>query len=127
MKKTLIALMFVGALFAQNKGVDFSMFSFSEEKVDTTKSEFHNREVMAFVMHDTESGMFDENSIMIPANAKMNKLGKTPSSLPYATSLKKLYEDGWEIEEIFSDSSGKGSLLGAAGSSKSRTIFIMKK
>jgi|TARA_B100000586_G_C19723047_1_gene266463 hypothetical protein len=104
MKKTLIALMFVGAIFAQN-----------------------NKEVMAFVMHDTEGGMFDENSIMIPANAKMNKLGKTPSSLPYATSLKKLYEDGWEIEEIFSDSSGKGSLLGAAGSSKSRTIFIMKK
>ena len=49
------------------------------------------KEVKAFIMHNLEAGNFDENAIMIPANAKMNKMGKAPKDLPYATSLKKLY------------------------------------
>ena len=104
MKKMLITLMFIGVLFAQDK-----------------------KEVKVFVMHNIETGSFDENAIMIPANEKMNKLGKTPKSLPYATSLKKLYEDGWEIKDIFYDSTEKGgsSVFGATGASKSRTVFIM--
>jgi len=104
MKQSLIALMFIGVLFAQDK-----------------------KDVKAFIMHNIEAGSFDENAIMIPANEKMNKIGKTPKSLPYATSLKTLYEEGWEIEEIFYDSTEKGgsSVFGATGASKSRTIFIM--
>jgi regulator of replication initiation timing len=104
MKTLLIALMFIGVLFAQD-----------------------NKEVKAFVMHNSQTGNFDENAIMIPANEKMNKLGKTPKSLPYATSLKKLYEEGWEINNIFYDSTDKGgsAVFGAVGASKSRTVFIM--
>ena len=70
----------------------------------------------------------DENAIMIPANAKMNKMGKAPKDLPYATSLKKLYGEGWKIEEIFHDSIDKGGssmMKGLSGSSKNRTVFIM--
>ena len=102
MKTLLIALMFSGVLFAQ-------------------------QEVKAFVMHHSQTGNFDENAMMVPANEKMNKLGKTPKSLPYATSLKKLYEEGWEIKDIFYDSTEKGgsAVLGAVGASKSRTVFIM--
>ena len=64
----------------------------------------------------------------------MNKLSKTPKSLKeiknlskYATSLKKLYEEGWEIKEIFYDSAEKGAsaAIGAVGASKGRTVFIM--
>ena len=111
MKTLLIALMFIGVLFAQD-----------------------NKEVKAFVMHNSQTGNFDENAIMVPANEKMNKLGKTPKSLKdiknmskYATSLKKLYEEGWEIKDIFYDSTEKGgsAVLGAVGASKSRTVFIM--
>ena len=96
--------MFMGALFSQDQ-----------------------KEVKAFIMHNLEAGNFDENAIMIPANEKMNKLGKTPKSLPYATSLKKLYEEGWEINNIFYDSTEKGgsAVFGAVGASKSRTVFIM--
>tara|TARA_B100000809_G_scaffold209877_1_gene212991 strand:+ start:79 stop:420 length:342 start_codon:yes stop_codon:yes gene_type:complete len=111
MKTLLIALMFIGVLFAQD-----------------------NKEVKAFVMHNSQTGNFDENAIMVPANEKMNKLGKTPKSLKdiknmskYATSLKKLYEEGWEIKDIFYDSTEKGgsAVIGAVGASKSRTVFIM--
>jgi hypothetical protein len=111
MKTLLIALMFIGVLFAQD-----------------------NKEVKAFVIHNSQTGSFDENAIMVPANEKMNKLGKTPKSLKdiknmskYATSLKKLYEEGWEIKDIFYDSTEKGgsAVLGAVGASKSRTVFIM--
>lgn len=104
MKKILLTLMFVGVLFAQEK-----------------------KEVKAYIMHNLEAGSFDENAIMIPANEKMNKMGKKPADLPYATSLKKLYEEGWEIEEIFHDSVNKGgsALVGMSGSNKNRTIFIM--
>mgnify|MGYP001296637624 FL=1 len=111
MKILLIALMFIGVLFAQD-----------------------NKEVKAFVMHNSQTGNFDENAIMVPANEKMNKLGKTPKSLKdiknmskYATSLKKLYEEGWEIKDIFYDSTEKGgsAVIGAVGASKSRTVFIM--
>ena len=111
MKKLLIALMFIGVLFAQD-----------------------NKEVKAFVMHHSQTGNFDENAMMVPANEKMNKLGKTPKSLKeiknmskYATSLKKLYEEGWEIKDIFYDSTEKGgsAVIGAVGASKSRTVFIM--
>jgi hypothetical protein len=105
MKKLIITLMFMGALFSQDK-----------------------KEVKAFIMHNLEAGNFDENAIMIPANAKMNKMGKTPKDLPYTTSLKKLYEEGWEIEEIFHDSIDKGGsslVKGLSGSSKNRTVFIM--
>ena len=111
MKTLLIALMFIGVLFAQD-----------------------NKEVKAFVMHNSQNGNFDENAIMVPANEKMNKLGKTPKSLKdiknmskYATSLKKLYEEGWEIKDIFYDSTEKGgsAVIGAVGASKSRTVFIM--
>ena len=103
--------MFIGVLFAQD-----------------------NKEVKAFVMHNSQTGNFDENAIMVPANEKMNKLGKTPKSLKdiknmskYATSLKKLYEEGWEIKDIFYDSTEKGgsAVIGAVGASKSRTVFIM--
>ena len=58
----------------------------------------------------------------------MNKMGKKPGDLPYATSLKKLYKEGWEIEEIFHDSIDKGGsalVKGMSGSSKNRTVFIM--
>jgi len=112
MKTLLITLMFIGVLFAQD-----------------------NKEVKAFVIHNSQTGNFDENAIMIPANEKMIKLGKTPKSLlkgiknmsKYATSLKKLYEEGWEIKDIFYDSTEKGgsAVLGAVGASKSRTVFIM--
>ena len=111
MKTLLIALMFIGVLFAQD-----------------------NKEVKAFVMHNSQTGNFDENAIMVPANEKMNKLGKTPKSLKeiknmskYATSLKKLYEEGWEIKDIFYDSTEKGgsAVIGAVGASKVRTVFIM--
>jgi len=104
MKKILITLMFIGVLFAQDK-----------------------KEVKAYIMHNLEAGSFDENAIMIPANEKMNKMGKKASDLPYATSLKKLYEEGWEIEEIFHDSVNKGgsALVGMSESNKNRTIFIM--
>ena len=111
MKTLLIALMFIGVLFAQD-----------------------NKEVKAFVMHNSQTGNFDENAMMVPANEKLNKLGKTPKSLKeiknmskYATSLKKLYEEGWEIKDIFYDSTEKGgsAVLGAVGASKSRTVFIM--
>ena len=105
MKKLIITLMFIGVLFSQDK-----------------------KEVKAFIMHNLEAGNFDENAIMIPANEKMNKMGKTPKDLPYATSLKKLYDEGWEIEEIFHDSIDKGGssvMKGLSGSSKNRTVFIM--
>ena len=111
MKPFLIALMFIGVLFAQD-----------------------NKEVKAFVMHHSQAGNFDENAMMVPANEKMNKLGKTPKSLKeiknmskYATSLKKLYEEGWEIKDIFYDSTEKGgtAVIGAVGASKIRTVFIM--
>ena len=111
MKTLLIALMFIGVLFAQD-----------------------NKEVKAFVIHNSQTGSFDENAMMVPANEKLNKLGKTPKSLKeiknmskYATSLKKLYEEGWEIKDIFYDSTEKGgsAVLGAVGASKSRTVFIM--
>ena len=111
MKTLLIALMFIGVLFAQD-----------------------NKEVKAFVMHNSQNGNFDEIAIMVPANEKMNILGKTPKSLKdiknmskYATSLKKLYEEGWEIKDIFYDSTEKGgsAVIGAVGASKSRTVFIM--
>ena len=109
MKPLLIALMFIGFLFAQ-------------------------QEVKAFVIHHSQTGNFDENAMMVPANEKMNKLGKTPKSLKeiknmskYATSLKKLYEEGWEIKDIFYDSTEKGgsAVIGAVGASKVRTVFIM--
>ena len=104
MRPILSILLLMGVLFAQD-----------------------NKEVKAFIMHNSQAGNFDENAIMIPANEKMNRMGKTPKTLPYATSLKKLYEEGWEIENIFYDSTDKGgsSLLSATGASKSRTIFIM--
>ena len=105
MKTLLIALMFIGVLFAQD-----------------------NKEVKAFVMHNSQTGNFDENAMMIPANEKMQKMGKKPGDLPYTTSLKKLYEEGWEIEEIFHDSIDKGGsslVKGFSGSSKNRTVFIM--
>ena len=105
MKKTLLILMIFGTLFAQGK-----------------------KEIKAFIMHNVEAGNFDENAMMIPANEKMQKMGKKPGDLPYTTSLKKLYEEGWEIEEIFHDSIDKGGsalMKGMSGSSKNRTVFIM--
>jgi len=105
MKQTLIALMFIGVLFSQDK-----------------------KEVKAFIMHNIEAGSFDENAIMIPANEKMNKMGKTPKSLPYATSLKTLYEERMGrlkksfmilLKKVVVQYSGRQVFQ------KSRTIFIM--
>ena len=80
MKTLLIALMFIGVLFAQD-----------------------NKEVKAFVMHHSQTGNFDENAMMVPANEKMNKLGKTPKSLKDIKNMSK--NDIKSVDEVSNNKS----------------------
>ena len=57
-----------------------------------------NVEVKVYKVHPNYDGLFDEESIMIPAQAKI--MMKSPSKVEGAMTLNELYDAGWKIVAV---------------------------
>ena len=79
-----------------------------------------NVEVKVYKVHPNYDGLFDEESIMIPAQAKI--MMKSPSKVEGAMTLKELYDAGWRIVLVYDDTGGSGF-----GKSSNNSKFIMEK
>lgn len=48
--------------------------------------------------------LFDEDAILVPAQAKI--MFKSPDKVEGATTLKKLYKDGWNLDKVITADRG---------------------
>jgi hypothetical protein len=61
-------------------------------------------DVKVYKLHKNYSMLFDEDAILVPAQAKI--MFKSPDKVEGATTLKKLYKDGWNLDKVITADRG---------------------
>ena len=61
-------------------------------------------DIKVYKLHKNYSMLFDENAILVPAQAKI--MFKSPDKVEGATTLKKLYKDGWNLDKVITADRG---------------------
>jgi hypothetical protein len=63
-----------------------------------------SNDVKVYKLHKNYSLLFDENAVIVPAQAKI--MFKSPDKVEGATTLKKLYKDGWSLDKVITADRG---------------------